>query len=81
MKGLYLTMFIYCIINFINEIRIVIDHIQILLIGLKTKTQQYIPINKKGSKCFQYAVAVMLNHEEIKKDPESITKIKPFINI
>ena len=27
-----------------------------------------------------YAVAVALNYEEIKKDPQSITKIEPFIN-
>ena len=25
------------------------------------------PINKKDNKCFQYAVTVALNHEEIKK--------------
>ena len=35
---------------------------------------------KKKDKCFQYAVAVALNYEEIKKDPKRITKIKPFIN-
>ena len=38
------------------------------------------PINKKYNKCFQYAETVALNHEKIKKDPQSITKIKPFIN-
>ena len=38
------------------------------------------PINKKDNKCFQYAVTVALNHEEIKKDLLRITKIKPFIN-
>ena len=38
------------------------------------------PINKKDNKCFQYAVTVALNHEEIKKDPQRITKIKPFVN-
>ena len=38
------------------------------------------PINKKDNKCFQYAVAVTLNHEEIKKDPQRITKINPFIS-
>ena len=27
------------------------------------------PINKKDSKCFQYAVTVTLNNDEIKKDP------------
>ena len=29
---------------------------------------------------FSIAVTVALNHEEIKKDPQRITKIKPFIN-
>ena len=38
------------------------------------------PINKKYNKCFQYAITVALNYEEIKKDPQRITKIKPFIN-
>ena len=38
------------------------------------------PINKKDNKCFQYAVTVTLNHGEIKKDPQIITKFKPFIN-
>ena len=39
-------------------------------------------INKKYNKCFQYAVTVTLNYEEIRKDPRRITKIKPFkINI
>ena len=29
----------------------------------------------KDNKCFQYAVTVVLNHEELKKDPQRITKI------
>ena len=33
----------------------------------------------KDDKCFQYALTVVLNHEQIKKDPQRITKIKPFI--
>ena len=37
-------------------------------------------INKKDNKCFQYAVTVTLNYEEIGKHPERITQIKPFIN-
>ena len=36
-------------------------------------------INKIDNKCFQYAVTVSLNHEEIRKDPQTIT-IKPFVN-
>ena len=35
-------------------------------------------INKKDKKCFQYALTVTLNHEEIEKDPQRITKT--FIN-
>ena len=38
------------------------------------------PIIKKDNKCFQYAARVGLNQEEIKKDLQKITKIKPFIN-
>ena len=29
---------------------------------------------------FQHIATVALNYEEIKKDPQRITKIKPFIN-
>ena len=32
------------------------------------------PITKKD-KCFQYAVTVALNHEEIKNDLQELTKI------
>ena len=34
---------------------------------IKNKKATTIAINKKDSKCFQYAVTVALNHEEIKK--------------
>ena len=39
-------------------------------------------INRKTNddKCFQYAITVSLNHEQIKKDPQRIAKIKSFIN-
>ena len=37
-------------------------------------------INKKDNKCFQYAVTVALNQEEIEKHAERIIKIKPFVN-
>ena len=37
-------------------------------------------INKKDNKCFQYAVTVALNHEQIGKHAERIAKIKPFVN-
>ena len=44
------------------------------------KTTTISPINKKDDKCFQYAVTVAFNYEEIKKDPQRITKINPFKN-
>ena len=34
----------------------------------------------KGDKCFQYALTVALNQEQIKDHPERISKIKPFID-
>ena len=38
-------------------------------------------INPKNNddKCFQYALTVALNYEQIKKDPQRISKIKPSI--
>ena len=33
---------------------------------------------KKDGRCFQYAVTVALNYEQIKDHPERISKIKPF---
>ena len=30
--------------------------------------------------CFQYSLTVSLNYQNIKKDPQRISKIKPFIN-
>ena len=47
---------------------------------IKSKKAATNTINKKDNKCFPCAVTIALNHEEIKKDPQKITKIKPFIN-
>ena len=44
--------------------------------GIKSHKATINLIDKKDSKCFQYATTVALNDEEIQKDP----KIKPFIN-
>ena len=38
-----------------------------------------IPKNK-DNKCFQYSIAVALNHQEIGNHPERISNIKPFID-
>ena len=39
-------------------------------------------INRKNedNECLKYAITVALNHEKIKKDPQRISKIKPFID-
>ena len=39
-------------------------------------------INLKNNdhKCFQFAITVALNYQNIKNSPERITKIKPCIN-
>ena len=47
---------------------------------VKNKKATINPINKIDNKCFQYTVTVALNHVEIKKYLQIITKIKPFIN-
>ena len=38
------------------------------------------PQNYDDNNCFQYAITVVLNHQNIKKHPEKISNIKPFIN-
>ena len=47
---------------------------------IKNKKATVNPINKGYNKCFQFAVTVALNHEEVGKHAERITKIKPFIS-
>ena len=39
-------------------------------------------INPKNNdyKCFQYAITVALNHDKINKNPQRVSKIKPFID-
>ena len=37
---------------------------------IKNKNLTINPINKKDNKCFQYAVTVALNYEEIKTNPQ-----------
>ena len=39
-----------------------------------------INLKNKDDKCFQYALTVALNYEQIKDHPERISKIKPFID-
>ena len=46
---------------------------------LKNKKSTKDPINN-DYKCFQYAVTLALNLDKIRKNPQRISKIKPFIN-
>ena len=46
---------------------------------LKNKKATINPKNNDDN-CFQYALTVALNYQNIKKDPQRISKIKPFIN-
>ena len=39
-----------------------------------------INLKNNDDKCFQYAVTLALNLDKIKKDPQRISKIKPFID-
>ena len=46
---------------------------------LKDKKSTINPINN-DDKCFQYAVTLAINLDNIKKNPQRISKIKPFID-
>ena len=45
------------------------------------KNKKIINPKNNDDKCFQYAVAVALNHEQIKKNPQRISNIEPFIDL
>ena len=45
---------------------------------LKDKKSAINPINN-DDKCFQYAVTLALNLDKIRKNPQGISRIKPFI--
>ena len=47
--------------------------------SIKKKKATINPKNR-DNKCFQYAATVALNYGEIKRIPERISNIKPFIN-
>ena len=47
---------------------------------VKNKRATINPKNKKDDRCFQYAITVALNHEQIKDHPERISKINPFVD-
>ena len=45
---------------------------------LKNKKSTINPKNN-DNKCFQYAITLALNHDKIDRNPQRISKIKPFI--
>ena len=48
---------------------------------MKNKKETINPIKNPNNKShFQYSVTVVVNYEKIRKEPQRITKIKPFIN-
>ena len=50
------------------------------LIGWKIKKAPLNYINKKENKCFQYAITVALNYEEIGKHLKRVTKVRKMIS-
>ena len=45
---------------------------------LKKKKKATIYPKNNDDKCFQYSITVTLNHKNIVKDPQRISKINPF---
>ena len=76
--SLSLSMFIYCKFHKTNQHRggSYIESPD----WIKHKNVTINPTNKKDKKCFQHAVKLVINYEEIKKDLQRTTKIKYFIN-
>ena len=54
-------------------------HILVLQTGEQRKKTTINPKNE-DHKCFQYAVKVASNYEEIESHPERVSNIKPFTN-
>ena len=48
----------------------------------KSDSKDFMPYDNvnEDDKCFQYAGTVALNYEKIKRDPQRVTKVKPFMN-
>ena len=47
---------------------------------LRNKGATINPKNYDENNCFQYAITVALNHQNIENHPERISNIEPFIN-
>ena len=42
--------------------------------------ERTINLKNKDDKCFQYAATVALNHRQIKRNPDRVLNIEPFIS-
>ena len=47
---------------------------------MNKKEKKTIKPKNDDDRCFQYASTTALNFDEIKKDPQRVSNIKPFIN-
>ena len=45
---------------------------------LKNKGATINPQNYNDNNCFQYAITIALNHQDIENHPERISNLKPF---
>ena len=46
---------------------------------IKNKKATINPKNK-DNECFEYAIIAALHHQEIERNPQRISKLKPFVN-
>ena len=47
---------------------------------IKDKKATINPKNTDDNNCFQYSITAALNHKDIGRNPQRISRIKPFIN-
>ena len=65
-----------------NPRKIILNRDGLYIDSPKWLKNKKVTINPKNNddKCFEYAVTVALNYQNIKNNPERISKIKPFID-
>ena len=76
-------MFIYYLINAIKYILNAVIYIYIYIYSpdsIKSERAAINRINKKDDKCFQKAITVGPDNEEVGRHPQGTTAIMPFFN-
>ena len=78
------------VFDYVNFLAIKFNHVDLIRGGAYFESPKLIsnkkatinPKNDKGddNDCFMYAITVALNHQEIGRHPERISKIKPYIS-